>query len=196
MNIETEIRNKALKNGLLLGVILIFLSIISYYFIISVFNPKLLFLSTPTFSVILPIAVVILLCFSLRKMIGGYWNFKQATTGVFIMFLTAYLVQMIGRDVLFAKIIEPKMQEKMELAYIKAASSIKSSQSSYQKKMDQNIRDIKSDFEEQQHITTGRVIQSIAISIIFIFVFSLIFGVMFKNAEYVPVTEQSDRAEY
>ncbi|HEY8782363.1 MAG TPA: DUF4199 domain-containing protein [Mucilaginibacter sp.] len=180
--LEQKIKKIFIKNGLLLGAILLGLSIISFYFITAITTSPILFVAAPLFfSVVIPIIVVVMICLNGRKKIGGHWSFKQAVTGIFIMFLIAYIIQTVGRDLIFARLIEPNMIEKTETAFINASSAIKEKAGFNQKQMDQNIADIKKNFEEQKKVTIGKTIQAIAISIIFVFIFALIFAALFKR---------------
>jgi len=181
-NLEQIIKTTFIKNGLWLGLLLLALSIFSFYFITEISTSPILFVAAPlVFSFVIPIALVIVYCFYGRRMIGGYWTFKQATTGIFIMFLVAYAIQTIGRDFVFARIIEPHMVEKTEQAFLKAAAIIRKQPGTNQKQMDANEADVKKNFEEQKHVTVGKTVQGIAISIIFIFVLAVIFGALFKK---------------
>jgi hypothetical protein len=180
--LEQKIKKIFIKNGLLLGAVRLGLSIVSFYFITAINTSPILFVAAPLFfSVVIPIVVVVMICLNGRKKIGGYWSFKQAVTGIFIMFFIAYIIQTVGRDLIFAKLIEPNMVEKTETAFINASSAIKKKAGVNQKQMDQNIADIKKNFDEQKNVTIGKSAQAIAISILFIFVFALIFGALFKR---------------
>jgi hypothetical protein len=184
--LEQKIRITFIKNGLWLGLILIGLSMLSFYFITVINTSPVLFVASPLiFAFIIPILVVLAFCFSGRKNIGGYWTFKQATAGIFIMFLIAYLLQTIGRDFVFARLIEPQMIEKTEKAFLSTAAIIRKQPGANQKALDKNEAEVKKNFEEQKHVTFGQVIQGMVFSILFIFVLALIFGALFKRD--VPV---------
>jgi hypothetical protein len=181
-DIEQHIKIYGVKSGVLLGLILLSLSIFSFYFITSLARSLALLLFGPiVFTLVIPVITVVFLCFNFRKKIGGFWTFKQATTGIFIMFLTAYIIQIAGRDLVFAKFIEPDMAKKTQIAFINASTTLRSQAGANQKQIDQNIADIKRGFEEQRNITTAKFIQGLAISVIFIFVFALIFAALFKK---------------
>lgn len=181
-NIEQKIKINGLQNGVLLGSILLCLSIFSFYFITSLTKSFSLILFGPiVFTFVIPVIMVSLLCFYFRKKVGNFWTFKQATTGIFIMFLTAYAIQIIGRDLIFAKLIEPDMVKKTQVAFINASTSLKSRAGADQKQIDQNIAEIKKGFNEQSNVTTAKFIQGLTISVIFIFVFALIFAALFKK---------------
>ena len=180
--LEQRIRFKAIKSGIILGFSLLFIAIGSFYFLTEIAKTAILVLIGPlAFSYILPIVLVILFCFNMRKTIGGYWTLRQATTGIFIMFAIAYAIQSIGRDLVFAKFIEPDMVHKTEVAAINATTLMMTNAKIPQQQIDANVAKLKGDFEMRQNVTVGSVVQSIVFSIIFIFVMALIFGVLFKK---------------
>src|SRR5258708_7929647 len=128
------------------------------------------------FSIILPIIVVVFFCLDIRKKVGSYWSFKQATTGIFIMFFMAYVVQSIGRDVIFAKLIEPNMVQKTQEAVMNATTAMLEKTGADQTQIDDKKASIQKQFDQQTNVTVGKVIQGVAITIILIFVLALIFG--------------------
>ncbi len=181
-DIEQRIKINGVKSGLLLGLIITALSIISYYFITSITKSPVLFVAGPIlFSVFIPIFCVVFFCFNARKKIGGYWTFKQATTGIFIMFLIAYLLQFIAKDIVFDRIIEPGNIQKTQTAAINARADILKQRGNNQKTIDKSIAEMKKDFIQQQNVSVGSTIQGILISILFIFLLALIFGSLFKK---------------
>ena len=180
--LEQRIRFKAIKSGIILGFSLLIISIAAFYFLTQVAKTAVLFLAGPSvFSFVLPILLVVLFCFNMRKTIGGYWTLRQATTGIFIMFAIAYAIQSIGRDLVFAKFIEPDMVHKTEVAAINATTLMMTNAKIPQQQIDVNVAKLKGDFELKQNVTVGSVVQSVVFSIIFIFVMALIFGVLFKK---------------
>ena len=154
--LEQRIRMVFIKNGLWLGLTLILLSVASFYFITEISKSPFLFVAAPlVFSFVLPIIAVLLFCFFGRKKIGGYWSLRQATTGIFIMFAIAYIMQTIGRDYLFAKVIEPNMIEKTEKAFLNAAAIIRAQPGANQKQLDENTAEVKKNFEDQKNDTAA-----------------------------------------
>ena len=179
---EKKIRVNSILRGLLLGVAAIIASIGAYYMITGLRPTAAIFIFLPTvISVLLPILVVILLLFNLRASIGGYWTFRQATSGIFIMFLTGFVLHTIFYDSIFAKLIEPDMLQKTEVSAIAAKRFLMSQQRQPQAKIDQSIAETKNEFEQQKQVTAGRLIQGIIFYIIFIFLLSLIFASLFKK---------------
>ncbi|MGF7040749.1 DUF4199 domain-containing protein [Mucilaginibacter lappiensis] len=181
-NTDQQIRKKAIPNGVVLGVALSIFSICSFYFMISMGASVVLMTSAPVFfSLILPLAAAALLCFNLRKRIGGYWSFKQAATGIFVMFIVAFVVQFLLRDLLFAKVIEPNMMQKTETAMVNSVSTYLHNTKVSQENIDKKIADIKKEFDTQKDLSIGKQIQGLGFNIIFMFVFAVIFAAMFKK---------------
>ncbi len=180
--IEKTIKINGIKTGAFLGVCLLVLSIASFYFITAMAKSPVAFVAIPIiFSFLLPIALVLLFSFSQRKKIGGYWSFKQATTGIFIMFFIAYVIQISGRDLVFGKFIEPDMVTKIEASTITATTMVMQSGKSSQQQIDAKVAELKTDFDNQRNVTIAGIIQGIAVSIIFAFVLALIFGALMKR---------------
>lgn len=180
--IDQKLKKIAVINGLIMGAALLAFNIIAFYFITGVASTAVMFLIAQIgFSFILPIALVILFCFRTRMQIGGYWSFRAATTGLFIIFLIAYAFQTIGRDLVFAKFIEPNMVQKTETAALNETTLVMQKGKVDQKLIDKKVAELKKDFGSQKPITVGNVIQSLVFSIIFIFIFALVFAALFKR---------------
>jgi hypothetical protein len=181
-SIDSQIKRQGFEKGIGLGVIMLALGIFTFYFITSMTDSMWLIVFTPVItSIILPLFIAVFFSLNLRKAIGGFWDFKQAVTGIFIMFLTCYVLSSIGRDVLFAKLVEPQMTEKMATAIVNSTTKMLEKANTEQTVIDEKIADIEKKFDEQKSPTWGNIIQGIVISIIMIFVLSLIFAAIFKK---------------
>ena len=191
MDIERRIKITFLKYGVALGFLYLMLTIASYYFIISGTQSPIVFVGAPIFfRLIIPLLATLFLCFNGRKQVGGLWTFKQATTGVFVMLFMAFLIQFVGKDIIFDRYIEPNSIEKVQTAAINA-KTVNLKQKGYDEKViDKNIGEMKKDMAQQTNaLTPGSVISEILFSTIFIFLFALIFASLFRNAEYVPASK-------
>jgi tetrahydromethanopterin S-methyltransferase subunit G len=181
-SLDKNIRKKAVEKGLILGIIGLVLGIFTFYLITEMTQSMLLIITAPIFiSIIIPIAASAFLMNDLRKQVGGYWTFKQAVSGAFIMFLVAYAVTGIGRDLVFAKLIEPQMVEKMGSAVISTTGRMLEKSKADQTQIDEKIAEMEKQFNEQAHPTIGNILEGIVISIIFVFIFALIFAAIFKR---------------
>ncbi len=180
--LENAIRKAASIRGLILGLVLLVISVLSFYVLTSdTGNAWLIVFSPIIFSVFIPILIVLVFCFNLRKKIGGYWTLRQAVTGIFIMFIISYAIQVIGRDVVFAKVVEPDMISKTQSSMMRATTVMLKKSGASQAAIDQKKADIQKQLEEQKNITVGSIIQGYVITVIFLFVFAVIFGAAFKK---------------
>ncbi len=180
--ISKELKKYSLKNGLILGLALLSFNIISFYLITTVVKSPLGVIGVPyLFSIILPIPLSIIFCYKLRAAIGYPWDFRIATSGIFIMFLTAYLIVFAGRDLVFAHLIEPQMNTKIENVMLEATPVALKKSGANAKQIADKQNEIKAQFASQDHPTIGQEIQSVITSVIFMFIFALIFGAFFKN---------------
>lgn len=181
--IDKTIRIQGLIKGLILGVVLTVISVVYFYFMIGVASAVAITVGSVLFTYILPIAAAALLCLNLRKAIGGFWTLRQATTGIFIMFVISNLMIFILRDQVFAKVIEPNMVQKTEMAMVNALTKLKetTAKPEEKKEADAKILEMKKGFESTKTVTIGQQIQSFGISIIFLFVLSVVFAAFFKR---------------
>ncbi|HWD87370.1 MAG TPA: DUF4199 domain-containing protein [Mucilaginibacter sp.] len=180
--LENTIRRAGAIRGLFLGVILLALSIISYYVLIyNTQNAWLILISPVIFSVVIPIIIVLIFCFNLRKRIGGYWTFRQAVTGIFIMFAVNYVIQVAGKDVVFAKFIEPDMIPKTEAAMMKGTEVMLKKTGASQAAIAQKKAEIQKKLDEQKDITTRAIIQGYVITLLLLFALALIFAALLKR---------------
>ncbi|MFD2146578.1 DUF4199 domain-containing protein [Mucilaginibacter antarcticus] len=179
-NIDKLIKKEGFEKGLLLGVIMLALGIFTFYFITEMTDSMWMIVFTPVItSIILPLVIAVFFTLNLRKAIGGYWDLRKAVTGIFIMFVTSYALSSIGRDIIFAKLVEPQMTDKMAKAIVNATTAMKSG--AEQSQIDEKITEIEKKFDEQKSPTIGNIIQGIVISIIMVFVLALLFAAIFKK---------------
>lgn len=193
---DQELRKKAAVTGALLGLVVMVLSIFSFYFITSIATSFWIVSFGPLiFSVTLPIIVAVLFSIDLRKKIGGYWNFRQAVTGFFVMFLVCYAVNYVGTNLLFAKVIEPHMVEKTQDAVMKASGEMMEKQGVDQSQIDDRLDDLKKKFEQQRENTPAKIASNFGISLIFIFVIAMIFAAILKKEQPLYMVSENQEPD-
>ncbi len=187
--LSSELKRNALINGLILGLILLAFNIISFYLITTIIKSPIGVIAVPyVFSIILPIPLAITFCYRLRIRMGISWDLRIATSGIFIMFLVAYACIFVGRDLLFAHIIEPKMNTKIENVLLAATPIALKQSGANEKQIAEKQKQIKDQFAVQDNVTIWQQIESQVISIILIFAIALIFGALFKRPAVVYAT--------
>lgn len=180
--ISRDLKKYSIINGLILGLVLLAFNIISFYLITTIVKSPLGVIGVPyIFSIILPIPCAIIMVYKLRVGMKLDWNFRIATSGIFIMFLVSYFIINIGRDQIFARFIEPNMGQKIEQALLDAAPVALKKANATDKQIADKQKEIKNQFDAQDKITIGQQIQSHVTYTIFIFVIALIFAALFKR---------------
>ncbi|MEB0260403.1 MULTISPECIES: DUF4199 domain-containing protein [unclassified Mucilaginibacter] len=182
--LDKSIKKNAVPVGLILGVIVTVISILSFYVMTSTTSIILISAAPIVLSVIIPIILAVIYSKQLRTKIGGFWNFRQATSGIFIMLLISFAVQFVVRDMVFAKVIEPDMVSKMEVSMTTAVSQMLEKSKASQEAIDKQIDKIQKSFDEQKTPTIGKQVQAVAITIIFLFVLALILAAFLKKENH------------
>ncbi|WEK18298.1 MAG: DUF4199 domain-containing protein [Candidatus Pedobacter colombiensis] len=175
-----SLKPEAVKNGIGLGLIALVLGILSAYLLVGAKSMMAIFLIPIGVGLIVPLVVAVLFCFDLRKKIGGFWNLRQATSGIFIMFLVTYAVSNIG-NVIFNKFIEKDMTERIQNTVVGATSSMMKSQGVDEDVIDKKVAEMNSDFERKNQGTIMQTIQGHVIGVIIVFVIALLFAAIFKK---------------
>jgi hypothetical protein len=189
--ISSDLKRYSIINGLILGAVLLAFNIISFYLITTIVKSPLGVIGVPyVFSIILPIPCAIIMVYKLRAEMKWEWNFRIATSGIFIMFLVSYFIINIGRDQIFARFVEPNMGQKIEQALLDAAPVALKKANATDKQIADKQKEIKDQFDAQDKITIGQQIQSHVTYTILIFVIALILGALFKRPArgYEPVS--------
>lgn len=186
---DKDLKIESLKNGLALGSIMLVLSLISAYLMISSTSIWAIFLYPLCLSIILPIIISVFFCKDLRKKIGGYWNFRRATSGIFIMFLTAYLLSS-ALNFAYSKTIEPELQTKIENAANNATIAMMEKQGVEQSQIDEMQEKRAIESEKKKNGTIMQNVQGYVIGILFVFVFALIFAAIFKKERPLFISDE------
>jgi len=187
-----RLRKIAIIKGLMLGGVLLAGSIFSYYLITSLTQtPWLIIFGPYFFAILLPILVTIGFCMDMRRRLGGYWSLRQAVTAIFIMFITCYILLAIGRDLVFAKVVEPNMQPKTEAVMLRVKGQALKAGGASQAEIKSQLTDLKKEFTIDNSVDVGTIIQSYLFNILMLFALAVIFGAIFKKpAPYVLVEEK------
>lgn len=177
---DTDLKKDAFKNGVGFGLIMLILGLISAYILIQATSMWTIFLVPIVLNIIAPIVIAVFFSLDLRKKIGGYWNFRKATSGIFIMFMSAYIISS-ALNLAFVKLVDPDMPEKIQAAVMDATAKMMENQGVEQSKIDEMTKAKNADFAQKNNGTIMQNLQGYLIGVIFVFVFALIFGAIFKR---------------
>jgi hypothetical protein len=182
-----SLKPEALKNGIGLGLISLVLGIITSYLLVGTESMMTVFVVPMIFGLVIPLIAAVFFCFDLRKKIGGFWTLRQATSGIFIMFITAYVLSTVG-SVIFNKFIEKDMTVRIQTTVVNATSSMMKSQGIDEDIIEKKVEEMNDDFDKKNKGTIMQTIQGHVIGVIIVFVVALLFGAVFKKEKPLQPT--------
>ncbi|MGZ3766863.1 MAG: DUF4199 family protein [Mucilaginibacter sp.] len=181
-DLDFLIKRKGAIYGLGLGAILLVLSLFLYYYKIKLTESFFMIAVGGDYIVwLLRGLIAALFCYSLRRKIGGYWTVRQATGGIFIMFIVTYAIQFIGNDIVFEKIIDKNVSINIRNAFENANKRLVKENKDFlifkdrEKKIDEKYPLI------QKSVSISENIMRLLMAVIFIFIISLVFAGIFKR---------------
>lgn len=184
-----NLNKNAINNGIILAIINIAAQLIVYYAFPSIIGSLTYSLSLTVVSLL----VYIFFTIDLKKKIGGYWSFKNALKGIFLMSLVGNLITNFF-IFLFFKFIESDAYNKVsQIVTQNAISNLEkfgvTDQDKVDKAVDQALKQIKSIYQPD----LKSFLISIGTTILIGFVMSLIFAAIFKkNPPMFAPTEESE----
>ncbi|HCN83342.1 MAG TPA: hypothetical protein DIT07_06930 [Sphingobacteriaceae bacterium] len=184
----TENLNKAaINNGLIIGIIGSVLGILPYYVAPSLMGSLWYGLGIGIISLV----IYIVLTFDLRKKIGGYWTFREALRGIFLMAFIAGIIVMIVNN-LFFKLIEPGAFAKISGYVQEGLSSTFSKMGMNQDQIDIEVAKAVQRLKAQLDPGPKELLIHLGVSVLIQFIMSLIFAAIFKKDPpiFAPTEEE------
>lgn len=187
---NTILRRYGIFLGILLGVIVTVLTVFPMYYYASSSSFWMVIIGPVITGFLLPLIAAIMLTLRLRKKIGGFWDYRQAVTGIFIMLLVATVISSLA-GLAFEKYIDSDMRER----YLR---NISNNSIEFMERAGANTEDIDTQLERideqidnMEEATLLTTIRGMMISIIVVFVIALIFAAIFKRERPVfqPTSE-------
>ena len=182
--VESGIKKKGFIKGIFLGLIVVAMHIASFYYMTGTveWHPLLVLPASFVFTIIIPLAFIIAFIFNIRKSIGGYWSFRQAATAIFIMLFTTYVMLTIGRDILFVKLAEPHMVQKIGAVMIRSRELKDKFDGMTPAQIDKDLVVTKQNFNIPPNVNPWTVVLSnLPENIILTFVLAIIFTAIFRR---------------
>ena len=182
-----DLNKSAINNGLVIGVISAVLGILTYYVAPSLMGSTFYGIGLGLVS----LGLYIYFTLDLRKKVGGYWNFKSALKGIFLMAFIAGLFGMVFNFV-FYKFIEPDAFEKISGYITEGTTKTFESMGMQQDQIDEAVEKQVEAMRGQFDPTFTDLARNFGIAILVQFTMSLIFAAIFKkeHPDFAPATEE------
>ncbi len=183
--------NKAAStNGVIIGILSTVIGVVTYY----VFPSLLGSMSFGIGTFVVTLLIYIFFTIDLKKKIGGFWTFKEALKGIFLMSFIAGLIYSLA-NVVFYKFVEPGAFEKiagfMESGMSQTFENMGMAQEQIDEAVAKQIEVIKAQYDP----TFVQFFKNLGIAVIIQFVMSLIFAAIFKKEAPVFASTGEDEEE-
>ena len=185
---NNQINRLALNHGLAIAVITIFIQLITYYA-----APNLL--GATWYGIVITLATIgvyVFFAMDLRKKIGGYWTFKEALSGIFVMSLVANVASSVFNFV-FYRFVEPGAYDKVKGYVADGMTETFEKMGMSGDALDEAIESASESLKSQYMPSFTDFFKNIAIAILVGFVLSLIFAAILKKNP--PMFAQNDETE-
>ena len=191
MELSLENLNKAaITNGVIIGILSTVIGVVTYYVFPSLLGSMSFGIATLVFSLLIYIFFTI----DLRKKIGGYWNFREALKGIFLMSFIAGLLYSVA-NFAFYKFVEPGAFEKIAGFMESGMSQTFENMGMEQEKIDETVAKQIEGIKAQYDPTPAQFFKNLGIAVIIQFVMSLIFAAIFKKEAPVFASIGEDEEE-
>lgn len=176
--------NIAIKYGIVIGVINMLLLTTIYYISTSLLVN--MWYGIVNFTV--GIAIYSFFCLKLRKVIGGYWSFREAFKGIFIMlFFSGFIYSTFS--FLFFKYIETDAYMQLSTIYMDETAQMLEKTGAKQELIDETIEQGLVALKQQFQPAFKQWGQVLSISILVYFVIAAIFSLIFKKDEPIYLSK-------
>lgn len=191
MELSLENLNKAAStNGVIIGILSTVIGVVTYY----VFPSLLGSMSFGIGTLVVSLLIYIFFTLDLRKKIGGFWTFKEALKGIFLMSFIAGLIYSLA-NVVFYKFVEPGAFEKIAGFMESGMSQTFENMGMEQDKIDEAVAKQIEGVKAQYDPTFAQFFKNLGIAVIIQFVMSLIFAAIFKKEAPVFASTGEDEEE-
>lgn len=188
MELSLQNLNKAAtNNGVVIGILSAILGILIFYTSPALFGSMWFGIGNLVFLLF----VYIFFTLDLRKKVGGYWSFRQALKGIFLMALIAGLIVTVVNYV-FYKFIEPGGFETISTHVEGGLRATFENMGMDEDVADQTVAKQIEQMRGQFDPTPMDVVKNLAIQVVVEFILSLIFAAIFKKEAPIFAPAEDD----
>jgi hypothetical protein len=183
--VDNEVKKKGFIKGIFLGLIVVIGNILSFYYMVNTVqaHPLLVLPGSFIFTILIPLISIILFTLNIRKSIGGFWSFRQAVTAMFIMVFTTFTILTVGRDLLFVKLVEPNMVQKIGAVMMQSRMEKDQLDGMTPAQIDKDLAFEKTNFNVKADNDPMAIVRSIPENILIIFVLAVMLAAIFKKEQ-------------
>ena len=175
---ESTSNKLAINNGLFIGGISAVLNILIYYIYPQMMGNTIYGI----FMMFIAMGLYVFFTIDLRKKIGGFWSFKEALKGIFLMSFIAGLLSTFVNFV-FYKFIEPGAFEQISGIITENLTVTYEKLGMDQATIDNSIEKVLESMKSQFNPSFVDLLKTLGIGVLIQFIMSLIFAAIFKKEQ-------------
>jgi hypothetical protein len=175
---ESTSNKLAINNGLFIGGISAVLNILIYYIYPQMMGNTIYGI----FMMFIAMGLYVFFTIDLRKKIGGFWSFKEALKGIFLMSFIAGLLSTFVNFV-FYKFIEPGAFEQISGIITENLTVTYEKLGMDQVTIDNTIEKVLESMKSQFNPSFVDLLKTLGIGVLIQFIMSLIFAAIFKKEQ-------------
>jgi hypothetical protein len=175
---ESTSNKLAINNGLFIGGISAVLNILIYYIYPQMMGNTIYGI----FMMLIASGLYIFFTIDLRKKIGGFWSFKEALKGIFLMSFIAGLLSTFVNFV-FYKFIEPGAFEQISGIITENLTVTYEKLGMDQDTIDKTIEKVLESMKSQFNPSFVDLLKTLGLGVLIQFIMSLIFAAIFKKEQ-------------
>jgi hypothetical protein len=175
---ESTSNKLAINNGLFIGGISAVLNILIYYIYPQMMGNTIYGI----FMMFIAMGLYVFFTIDLRKKIGGFWSFKEALKGIFLMSFIAGLLSTFVNFV-FYKFIEPGAFEQISGIITENLTVTYEKLGMDQVTIENTIEKVLESMKSQFNPSFVDLLKTLGIGVLIQFIMSLIFAAIFKKEQ-------------
>jgi len=176
---DKKVGKEGQKYGIYLGVILLAMGITSTYLVMNASNFVLAGIVSGVVYFIVLAGLAAYFSLEMRKAAGGYWTFRQAFRGIFIMLAVVVVIVQLGTTAFNA--IDPEPQQKVFDQSVKSMIDNFENLGVDEEMIDKQVAEMEKKREEAGTFSVSNTMKTLGISLVMYAVFGLILAAIFKR---------------
>lgn len=171
-----DLKKIATINGFILGAINMAILLLVFYLVPNLIVSFVFMI----IQVLFGLGLVIYFCLDMRKKMGGYWSFREALTGIFILLFKSAMIVFFF-TLIFGKFIDHSYPVKMKDIAIAKSTEMMGKWGVDQDEMDESVTELNVSLEKQFNPSIADICKSVCIMAIVYFIGALILAAIFKK---------------
>ncbi|MCL7987374.1 DUF4199 domain-containing protein [Sphingobacterium sp. lm-10] len=189
---STDLKKQAAIYGVILGVISFVLAIITLIIGANASGIMTVSFVSILLVYVVPLVITCLLAVRLRRMVGGYWDFRTALSHIFIMLAVSVVLSTVGSKIVSR--VMPSLEERAIDNMMNNSIESLESMGFPDEQIDATVEQLELQKEGLYTFSFVNLVQALAVSLIMYFILALILAAIFKKEKPIFIDVPADNA--